>query len=864
MVRAHPPGAPQRVSAHVVPKTAFAAEDEKTTVESGWEEEGSTTVEQGEVADRLKAYIPEAPRRTTTHVTSTTGVGVDEPTADDRRALSATGAAEPGGARLVVTRGNDAGRQLVISAAKSFTVGRGIENDMVLTDIAVSRKHFDLRPEGGAWLVIDRGSGNGTLVNGALEDRPFRLANGDLIEIGNTVFRFEQEGAHSPVATPIAGTHDLDDEERSTVAGTPIGAAGTPPRPAAASAGGRDGARGSRGRATPAAEPARAELPRAEAEPPPRATPRGPAVDPPRGRQPRAVTSPPPAPPPRIRPPAPPSPEPPPAPHPSAPSLGPVPAAARPAPTAPRSGHATGAPPAQGSQLLPATVLPMPQLPVRSSVPSLAQVLAPAVSIGSTPPGPLAAPAGRGGSGPPLSAPGLAKGPHQSTLQGPAPAPIAPFPYPTLAEMHKHAMLAAAQGSVRDATSTALVHPTPFGGASSARAASAPGALPLRTKLLLAGAGLTLLAAIGTIAVMKSTEATGALLPEPRRAVPEPTPQAPPLTASAPAAPSAPAAGSGAEAAIAAPPPRSPAPAIAPGSDRAAGSAAPPGVRTEQPAAVATEPAAVATAPAPAPAPTVDAPRGRREPAAATEPAPPSPSPAAVAPAAPPERAAAKELDRRDPPRRPPVRRDPPRRIADRADAATARDRADAATARDRARELYRAKRFGAAASLLRDAAAAASGSEASDLRSRAAVYDQLGAAYNRGMSPAATPIDAYKDLRTALGLDRTSAGGELITEILERLSQVAPKAAISYTVSNEYESAFAAVRIAEANGVSNGDTRVVRSKLEAIARDIYAEAAAEIEDNPEAAKQKLRRIRAMVDAKSPVFSRANALLAAH
>ena len=52
-------GAPQRVSAHVVPKAAAFVpevdEDEKTTIESGWEEEASTTVEQGEVAEKIRA-----------------------------------------------------------------------------------------------------------------------------------------------------------------------------------------------------------------------------------------------------------------------------------------------------------------------------------------------------------------------------------------------------------------------------------------------------------------------------------------------------------------------------------------------------------------------------------------------------------------------------------------------------------------------------------------------------------------------------------------------------------------------------------------------------------------------------------------
>src|SRR4030095_13298763 len=70
-----------------------------------------------------------------------------------------------------------------------------------LTDIAVSRKHFDLRNEAGAWVLADRGSGNGTLVNGNIEDQPFILANGDQIEIGNTTFRFEQAGG-TPAPPP--------------------------------------------------------------------------------------------------------------------------------------------------------------------------------------------------------------------------------------------------------------------------------------------------------------------------------------------------------------------------------------------------------------------------------------------------------------------------------------------------------------------------------------------------------------------------------------------------------------------------------------------------------------------------------------
>ena len=146
---------------------------------------------------------------------------LDEPTVDDQHANSQIAAIAAGElvARLVITQGNDIGQEVEIRPGKSYTIGRAIDNDVVLTDIAVSRKHFDLRFEDGAWVIVDRGSGNGTVVNGNVEDNPFMLANGDTIEIGNTVFRFDQPNA---AGRPM-NTFDVDmDEELSTVAGKPM------------------------------------------------------------------------------------------------------------------------------------------------------------------------------------------------------------------------------------------------------------------------------------------------------------------------------------------------------------------------------------------------------------------------------------------------------------------------------------------------------------------------------------------------------------------------------------------------------------------------------------------------------------------
>src|SRR5262245_15748320 len=193
MGRAPNPGGAQRVSAHVIAKPApfsESEEDEKTTIESGWEEEASTTVEQGDVADKIRALGIE-PKQPSGN-TSTNGTPLDEPTVDEPRGLGPDEVATPRAvvapARLVVPQGNDLGQELEISPGKTYSIGRGIDNDIVLTDITVSRKHFELRFEADAWVLADRGSGNGTLVNGNIEDHPFMLANGDAIEIGNTLF----------------------------------------------------------------------------------------------------------------------------------------------------------------------------------------------------------------------------------------------------------------------------------------------------------------------------------------------------------------------------------------------------------------------------------------------------------------------------------------------------------------------------------------------------------------------------------------------------------------------------------------------------------------------------------------------------
>ena len=70
------------------------------------------------------------------------------------------------------------------------TIGRLPECEVPVNDPNVSRRHAEVRRQGGDYVVVDLGSTNGTRVNGA-GVRERRLADGDEISVGNTTLRFE-------------------------------------------------------------------------------------------------------------------------------------------------------------------------------------------------------------------------------------------------------------------------------------------------------------------------------------------------------------------------------------------------------------------------------------------------------------------------------------------------------------------------------------------------------------------------------------------------------------------------------------------------------------------------------------------------
>lgn len=92
-----------------------------------------------------------------------------------------TGGAAIGG-RLVMLSGDQQGREYRLEQAVT-TVGRAINNDIVIADPQTSRRHLQIVREANGFVAVDSGSANGFYVNDQQIKRAL-LRDGDIITIG--------------------------------------------------------------------------------------------------------------------------------------------------------------------------------------------------------------------------------------------------------------------------------------------------------------------------------------------------------------------------------------------------------------------------------------------------------------------------------------------------------------------------------------------------------------------------------------------------------------------------------------------------------------------------------------------------------
>lgn len=105
--------------------------------------------------------------------------------------------------RLVMQTGPNPGKVLDLSGTE-VTMGRDTNNEFVINDAEVSRKHARISLQGAGYILEDLGSTNGTFIEGQRLMGPHTLRPGDLILLGENVsLRFEA-ASFDPDATVVS------------------------------------------------------------------------------------------------------------------------------------------------------------------------------------------------------------------------------------------------------------------------------------------------------------------------------------------------------------------------------------------------------------------------------------------------------------------------------------------------------------------------------------------------------------------------------------------------------------------------------------------------------------------------------------
>ena len=106
--------------------------------------------------------------------------------------------------QLVMRTGPNPGKVYELSKTELY-LGRDINNDIIVNDAEISRKHARLLLTAGGYVLEDLGSTNGTFVNGQRLMGPHVLRPGETIMLGENVSLVMEAGLDAD-ATIAAGT----------------------------------------------------------------------------------------------------------------------------------------------------------------------------------------------------------------------------------------------------------------------------------------------------------------------------------------------------------------------------------------------------------------------------------------------------------------------------------------------------------------------------------------------------------------------------------------------------------------------------------------------------------------------------------
>jgi pSer/pThr/pTyr-binding forkhead associated (FHA) protein len=92
--------------------------------------------------------------------------------------------------RLTVLQGKETIAVYTLSGTKNI-IGREMDNDVIVDDEKISRKHAIIYEDEGEYWIEDLNSKNGVFLNGKQITGRERLIDGYLLKLGTTILRFE-------------------------------------------------------------------------------------------------------------------------------------------------------------------------------------------------------------------------------------------------------------------------------------------------------------------------------------------------------------------------------------------------------------------------------------------------------------------------------------------------------------------------------------------------------------------------------------------------------------------------------------------------------------------------------------------------
>lgn len=99
--------------------------------------------------------------------------------------------------KLHLIKGNPKGKEVEVPTG-ILKVGRAEDSDLIIASTRISRHHCEIINEGGKLFLRDKGSGNGSFVNGAKVVGEQPLNAGDEVAIGPLTFALVIDGVGMP------------------------------------------------------------------------------------------------------------------------------------------------------------------------------------------------------------------------------------------------------------------------------------------------------------------------------------------------------------------------------------------------------------------------------------------------------------------------------------------------------------------------------------------------------------------------------------------------------------------------------------------------------------------------------------------